>query len=141
MAEAFFRQEIGSEADITVSSAGVSAMTGTPASSETIELVEQNGCSLAEFTSTEATQDVVDRATHIFCLTKRHARSLLSSFPELKEKKIYLVGDFIELEGKVGRDIPDPFGMGPAAYREVASVLKKAVPNLVTFVRQTESKS
>ena len=139
MAEAFFRKEIGPDSDITVSSAGVSAMTGTPASAETIDLVQKNGGSLDEFTSTEATRDVVEKATHIFCLTKRHARSLISSFPDLKEKKIYLVGDFIELDGKVGRDVPDPFGMDLAAYQQVADVLKKAVPNLLTFVRQSHS--
>ena len=139
MAEPLFRKELAPDSDITVSSAGVSAMDGCQASSETVELVEKNGASLDGFRSSEVTAEIVDKATHIFCLTKRHARSLLASFPNIEDTRIYLVGDFIELDGKVGRDVPDPFGMGPAAYQQVADILTKATPNLIAFVNQTKA--
>ena len=137
MAEAYFRKEITGKPDLAVSSAGVSALPGAEASYETQAFVEEAGASLEGFCSRQVTREIVDEATHIFCLTKRHARTLLSAFPDLKDRKVYLVGDFVEIDGRVGADIPDPFGMGPDAYESVSDILKKAIPNLATFVEQS----
>lgn len=137
MAEAYFRQTLDDRTDISVSSAGVSAYPGSPASEETVAFVEEANACLGGFSSRQINQKLVSSASHIFCLTKRHARTLLSAFPELKDTKVYLVGDFVEIDGRVGSDIPDPYGMGPDAYELVSDILKKAAPNLVRFVEQS----
>jgi len=138
MAEAYFRQILADRTDITVSSAGVSAYPGSPASEEALAFVKEANACLDDFSSAQVDKKLVDSATQIFCLTKRHARTLISAFPELKDTKVYLVGDFVEIDGRVGSDVPDPYGMGPDAYELVSNILKKAVPNLVRFIEQSK---
>ena len=139
LAEAFFRKALNGRSDITVSSAGVSAYNGSPASAESAQIAEKNGTSLEDFCSSEVSPDLIAKSDTVFCLTKRHARTLLSAFPELDEADVYLIGEFVEIDGKTGRDIPDPFGMGQEAYQEVAAILEKATPNLIAFIDQKKS--
>ena len=49
-----------------------------------------------------------------------------------KSDSVRLLTDFIDPdEGLQGDDVPDPIGMGAAAYREVAQVIKLALPGLI----------
>lgn len=130
MAECLFREATKDRDDVEVSSAGVSAYDGGMASGEAHDLMKERGLSLEAFRSRQVTRDMVEGATHVFCLTARHAGTLLRAFPEM-EGKVALVCDYLEINGQTGLDVPDPYGQGLPAYEMTLEVLDEAMPTLV----------
>lgn len=137
MAEGLFRQAIANRGDYQVSSAGVAATPGTPMSRDTQAVLKKNGATFDGFSSRLVSKQLLDEATHVFAMTQSHLYVLESRFPEHKDK-FYLACEFADIPGEgVGADVPDPIGMGRAAYEEVAEVLKIAIPSIVGFIDQT----
>lgn len=116
-----------------VSSAGVSACDGAAASPETVAILEEDGISLADFQSRMVTEEILLRASHVFCLTSGHLGLLQARFPKY-EDKYYLATEFAEIGGKVGKDVSDPFGGSRAEYDAVAGELKLAVAGILGFL-------
>ena len=134
MAEGLFRKTVSERSDIEVlGSAGVAAYDGDKISHDTAVVLKANDASLADFASRAVTAEMLENATHVFAMTNSHLHTLVNAFPDHAEK-CYLVCDFIEFNGKVGVDVPDPIGQGPRAYNMVAQVLNHALPTLVQFM-------
>ena len=65
---------------------------------------------------------------------------LEARFPEHADK-FFLVREFSGISDKrQGIDVPDPIGMGPAAYEEVAKVLDAAIPAIIAYVDSVGAK-
>ncbi len=140
MAEGLFRKAVAPRGDYTVGSAGVAASHGEPPSRETTAVLKKRGARLEQFASRPVSAELLDEVTHVFAMTHGHLSVLESRFPEHAEK-FHLVCDFADIPGKgVGVDVPDPIGMGRAAYEEVAQVLEQAIPAIIGFIDQTWSK-
>ena len=138
MAEGFFRKLVEEEESVQVlGSAGVAAYPGDLISKETDDLLKSKGAELAGFRSRAVDEKILSEATHVFAMTESHLDMLVGSFPAY-EDKCYLVCDFIELNGEVGIDVPDPIGQGPRAYQMVAQVFGHALPALLEFIKQTD---
>lgn len=138
MAEGLFRKAVAQRDDIEVlGSAGVAAYDGDTMSHDTAIVLKANDASLTDFSSRAVTAEMLDDATHVFAMTNSHLHMLVNAFPDHAEK-CYLVCDFIEFNGKVGVDVPDPIGQGPRAYNMVAQVLNHALPTLITFMDSEE---
>lgn len=134
MAEGLCKLAVAGRNDIEVSSAGVAASNGAPASSETLAVLNKRGISLKGFKSRAVTDAVLDAATHVFAMTEGHLEVLEARFPQHSDK-YYLIREFSGITDKrQGTDVPDPIGMGPAAYEEVAKVLEAAIPAIVAYV-------
>ncbi len=137
LAEGLFRKAVANRRDFEVGSAGVSATDGTPISPESGKLLKKLGAELPSFASRAVTPELLAKATHVFAMTRGHLEMLERVFPEHADK-YYLVCEFADIPGKgIGADLPDPIGMGPAAYREVADVLEIAIPTLIAYIDQT----
>jgi len=137
MAEGLFLQAIADRGDYEVSSAGVAATKGTPASRETAAVLKKRGADLDEFKSQPVSSALLEKSTHVFAMTHGHLQILESRFPEFVDK-FYLVCEFAEIPKQgIGVDVPDPIGMGKAAYEEVADVLEIAIPAIIAYVDQT----
>src|SRR5690606_30089541 len=137
LAEGLFRKAVAGRTDFEVSSAGVAASNGTPINPESAKLLKTCEAQLPSFASRTVTDELLARATHVFAMTRGHLDRLEQAFPNHAEK-YYLVCEFAEIPGLgIGADVPDPIGMGPAAYRDVANVLEIAIPSLVAFIDQT----
>ena len=134
MAEGMFRAAAEGAFEAEVSSAGIAAYGGGPASQETIDLLQRRGVSLDGFRSRPVSDETVRTATHIFCMTRGHREALRSIYPE-QEDKLFLVCEFAEIDGEVGRDVPDPIGGGRGAYESVASCLDEAIAGILGFLR------
>ena len=132
MAEGLFRQAAEGKG-CEVSSAGVAAYDGAPASPETVAILEEKGVSLDRFSSRLVSEEILEGATHVFCLTGGHRHALVQHFPEFEEK-IYLVTEFAEVEGQVGGDIADPIGCGMEAYQRVARQLEISIAGILNFL-------
>ncbi|KAB2641496.1 MAG: low molecular weight protein arginine phosphatase [Verrucomicrobia bacterium] len=140
LAEGLFRKAVEARGDFRVSSAGVAASRGDPASRDTTAVLKKRGLRLDAFASRPVTADVLDEATHVFAMTQGHIAALERRFPQ-HAAKFYLVCEFADIPGEgVGIDVPDPIGMGRAAYEEVAKVLEQAIPSLIGFIDQTWQK-
>jgi protein-tyrosine-phosphatase len=134
MAEGLFRKAIAGRQDMMVSSAGVAASNGTSASPETLHVLRKRGASLDNFTSRPVSAAILNAASHVFAMTEGHLAVLESRFPEHADK-FFLVREFSGISDKrQGIDVPDPIGMGPLAYEEVAKVLDVAIPSIIAYV-------
>ena len=133
MAEGMLRAS-GREGAFTVSSAGVAAYGGGGASPETLEILTGRGIELEGFGSRMVDDTILGQASHVFCMTRDHLDTLEALYPE-EQDKFYLACDFAEIEGEVGRDVPDPIGRGLRAYEEVAACLDLAIEGILGFLR------
>ena len=137
MAEGLFRKAVNGRGDYTVSSAGVSASKGTPANPETVTILKKRAASLDKFGSRMVSKPILEEATHVFAMTRSHLQTLEARFPEFSDK-FHLVREFAGIPEKSGSiDVPDPIGMGPAAYAETAKVLEEAIPAIIAYIDGT----
>ncbi|MDX1679286.1 MAG: low molecular weight protein arginine phosphatase [Akkermansiaceae bacterium] len=134
MAEGLMRKALADRKDITTASAGVSAFPGSAASADTLEALKKRGASLEDFQSQPVSEQLLEQASHVFAMTEGHLAILMSHFPE-HEDKYYLLREFSGIKDKrEGSDVPDPIGMGSAAYEEVAKVFEAAIPKIIAYV-------
>jgi protein-tyrosine-phosphatase len=137
MAEGLFRKAIEGRDDLATSSAGVAASKGSPASRETLKVLKKHGAQLDDFASRQVTEKILESATHVFAMTEGHLAALESRFPSHADK-FFLIREFSGITDKrQGLDVPDPIGMGPAAYEEVAKVLETAIPSIIAYLDST----
>jgi len=137
MAEGLFRAVTSNRGDYTVSSAGVAASNGTPASKETLAILKKQNAPLDGFKSRLINREILEEASHVFAMTRGHLQMLEARFPDYADK-FYLVCEFAEIPGEgIGADVPDPIGMGRAAYEKTAKVLGIAIPSIIAYIDQT----
>jgi protein-tyrosine-phosphatase len=132
MAEGIFRKAAAG-GDFEASSAGVAANPGSPASAETLSVLRDQGIDLPGFRSKMVDETILQEAEAVFCMTEGHLEMLERLYPEFEEK-YHLACDFVELNGKVGVDVPDPIGMGRPAYEMTSKVLNEAMGGILGFL-------
>ncbi len=131
MAEALLKKALGDNTAVTVGSAGVGAMAGQPASSETLEIVRSKEASLQGFKSRQIDEGLLSESDLIVAMTSSHAAVVKQFSPDCDDS-LSLLCDFIDGdENLAGADVPDPIGMGPRAYQEVAAVIELALPGII----------
>ena len=140
MAEALFRELVKERADYQVSSAGVAAAPGMPASKHTAALLKERGLDLASFQSRMLDQKILEQATHVFAMSSHHMAAIVDEFPAQADK-IYLVSEFAAEDALRGKDVSDPFGQGRFAYEETLQGLEKMLPSLLAYIDQTWKKN
>lgn len=137
MAEALLREAVAGRNDFQVSSAGVSASSGSPRNPETAALLKARGVPLDGFVSRQVTTAILAKATHVFTMTSSHLDVLESRFPEHSDK-FYLTCEFADIPRLgIGADVPDPIGLGRKAYEEVAEMFDLAIPAIIAYIDQT----
>lgn len=117
-------------------SAGLGAFSGQPASKHSVALAKERGLDLTKHRSQAVTVGVVDKASHIFALSRSHLAALLDDYPEA-EDKIYLLSEFTSDDQMRGKDVNDPFGGDLDDYREMQEHLDKLLPSIHAFIEQT----
>ena len=106
-----------------ISSAGLSAAPGFPASPESVEVCRACGVDLADHSSQPLTEALLFESDRIYTMTAGHRDAILSRYPELESD--------VRLLSPAGDDVSDPIGWGSAAYqqchREITESLKALV--------------
>src|SRR5437773_8466564 len=128
---------LGNRKDIEVASAGVHAVNGQPPSLYAVQVCQEEDVDISGFRSQPLTNELVERATHIFAMTGAHLETIHMLFPNGAEKT-FLLREFEEPGTTVWRDVPDPIGMGRDVYEECARTIKNALPSVLSFVEQSE---
>lgn len=124
MAEALARkilQERG-RSDIEVSSAGVAALPGNPASSEAVEALAGMGVSAEEHRASRLTPEAVEEADLILTMTASQREYVRDKFPGA-EGKIFTLAEY----AGAGGDVPDPVGQPVETYRKCAGRLRELI--------------
>jgi protein-tyrosine-phosphatase len=132
MAEGIFRKA-ATGTEFEVSSAGVAAQPGSSASAETLAVLKDQGIELPGFRSRMVDETMLEEAEAVFCMTEGHLEMLEMLYPDFEEK-YHLACDFVEFNGKVGVDVPDPIGMGRPAYEMTSKVLNEAMGGILGYL-------
>lgn len=126
MAEALARHLLEKDAVLSksgittrVSSAGVSAAPGHPATTEGIDALKSMGVAAGHHRSRPLTSEMVDQAEVVYVMTGPHRDAVLELAPEAGDKVVVL--------DPTGADIPDPIGGPPALYLSAVRRLYDAV--------------
>ena len=132
MAEVLFR-EAAKDRNLQVSSAGIHAAPGQPASEEAVEACLQLKLSLKQHRSRQVNAAMIAKATHIFCMTSGHRDALESLYPD-SARKMRLVCEF---DPSLPSQVPDPIGQGIQSYIKTRDTLRKAIPSILRFIDST----
>lgn len=102
--------------DWEVRSAGVAAEIGSPAAAHSRELARQMGMDLEGHRAQSVTNELIDWADQILCMTETHLQHLKRGFPRAADKARTL-----------GADIGDPIGQSLAVYQRCAHQIEDAL--------------
>jgi protein-tyrosine-phosphatase len=112
-----------------VSSAGVFAAPGTPASDLAVQVLAQHGIDLSQHTSTPVSNPSQLRrileADRVYCMTASHREALLGLLPPGKSEHVTLLDPD-------GGDVPDPFGGPLEQYAATAEALGRMIDARLT---------
>jgi protein-tyrosine phosphatase len=133
MAEGLFRHCVDEAGDdITVASAGISAMEGMPPSKNSVIAMKEDGIDISEQRSRMLTPPMVEEFTHIFGMTRGHIDVIRTYFPESLEKT-FVLREFLS-DGDLDLDVPDPIGMEMEEYIRCRNLIKESMPGILKFV-------
>ncbi|USO00060.1 MAG: Sua5/YciO/YrdC/YwlC family protein [Phycisphaeraceae bacterium] len=122
MAEALARSMVAARredgVEIIFESAGAATGDGMPASPEAVRVVQAMGGDLRAHRSRRLTAAMIDRAEHVYVMTRGHRARVLELSPGADSK--------VELLDPTG-DVPDPIGGPEEVYRETADRLRRAI--------------
>jgi glycine hydroxymethyltransferase len=135
MAEGLLRAALKNRGDVSVASAGVSALDGQAPSRSAVEACRALGIDITHQRSQQLDEDLVEWATHILVMTRGHLETIRLYFPEA-EGKIRLVSEFdTARNGMI--DVPDPIGLGLDAYMSCRDALLKTIPGILKFIDES----
>jgi protein-tyrosine-phosphatase len=110
---------------IVVSSVGLFAWEGAPASQHSIECMRKIGLSLDNHRARSITQDEFDKADLVLTMTQAHKDHILKALSNTNDKT-YTIYEYV---GE-GNDISDPYSLDYEAYencaKELSQLLKAA---------------
>lgn len=115
---------------VVVSSAGLHAVEGAPATEATRRVLAERGIDLGLHRARPLTPSLVSEATWIVAMTRRIRDELRRQYPH-KADRIITLG---ELTGEGPVDVPDPFGASMERYRETADLLEQHLPGLIRLL-------
>jgi protein-tyrosine phosphatase len=120
---------------LAVESAGVCAIPGEPASSNSVAALKKVNIDLSQHKSQPVTQALIERAFVILGMTDSHLETLtMYDYSNLPEHR-YLFREFV---GDIQKSqIPDPFGQDFNAYQECLDHMLEAIPSLIKFLQKT----
>ncbi|KFD42316.1 protein tyrosine phosphatase [Peptococcaceae bacterium SCADC1_2_3] len=126
MAEVIARQVLksqGREKEIEISSAGLAAWPGAPASKEAVTVMQEMGLDLSKHRAKLLTPEMVKQAGLILTMTRMHRVQVCEMVPEAANKTFTLVA----YAGESDEDIIDPLGYSINVYRKCATTLKDLI--------------
>jgi len=128
MAEAVARAELARRgwSHVDIRSAGIGAVTGSPASEHAVSVAAAHGLDLSAHRSAPLTPELVDWADLILAMSPSHLQ-VLDEWGA--EDRAGLVTEFLDGE-EAGRAVEDPFGGEEADYRSTFETLRRSVLGL-----------
>lgn len=117
---------------VKVASAGVAARSGEPASEHSVTALKKVGIDLANHRSQPLTQQMLDEAFVVLCMTESH-RAMIQVQADPVPPNLFLFREF--LPGNQDREIGDPYGGPLRIYEMVRDEMVEAIPSLVEHLK------
>jgi protein-tyrosine phosphatase len=133
MAEYLLRHRLGPGRRWVVTSAGVAAARGMPASDAAVRVLDELGIDLRGHRSRPLTRDLLDRAEVVVVMTASHRDQVHAMAPE-SAGKVHLLRAFHPTEDG---DVLDPIGLSEDAYRRIRDEVTEALPGLLAYLGET----
>lgn len=136
MGEGLLRHALAAEPEplrsIPIISAGVAARKGEKVSENSLIALKKVGIDIANHTSQPLTQEMLDEALLVLCMTETH-RAMIQFQADPAPKNLHLFREFMPTGSD--REIADPFGGPLKLYELCRDELVEAVPSIVAHVR------
>ena len=134
LAAAALRAELGSDGDLVeVTSAGVAAMDGQPASDGTRDVAARSGIDLSSHRSRRTTAPLARAADIAFVMEPQHRVALEAL--GVPGERIHVISDWPE-PGEPGLPVVDPFGASREAYEECWHRIQRHARRIAPAVRR-----
>lgn len=133
MAEGLLRATLPDDCEWEISSAGVCAASGWPASEYSVEALREKGIDISDITSQTLTPRMIDEADLLVTMTKGHRNAILQVSPQ-SEGKVFLLKSFGVAQ--CAADIYDPVGEPLEVYRRVRDEIDAALPDLILYLME-----
>jgi protein-tyrosine-phosphatase len=117
---------------MTVSSAGVAGRSGDRVSENSVTALKKVGLDIAGYTSRALTQEMLDKAALVLCMTESH-RAMIRLQADPAPKNIFLFREFMPQRGD--KEIGDPYGGPLKVYEAARDEMVEAIPSLVEFIK------
>jgi len=117
---------------VKVVSAGVAARVGEAASEHSVTALKKVGIDLANHRSRPLTQDMLDEAFAVLCMTESH-RAMIQVQAEPVPKNLFLFRQF--LSNGADKEIGDPYGGPLRVYEMARDEMVEAIPALVESLK------
>jgi glycine hydroxymethyltransferase len=130
MAEGLLRQMSGGRVEAV--SAGLGAGRGQQPSAHAIRVLKEEGIDISEIRSQPVSAHLLEKADHIFTMTRDHLDMLLLLFPEMAAKARLLRFDEAAKGGRA--DVTDPIGGTRETYESCKEDIKRAMPRVMELI-------
>ena len=117
---------------LKVVSAGVAARRGEEVSENSVIALKKVGIDIAGHVSQPVTQEMLDDALAVLCMTESH-RAMLRLQAEPPPRNLFLFREFMPQRG--GKEIADPFGGPIKVYEASRDEMVEAIPSLLAHLR------
>jgi protein-tyrosine phosphatase len=122
---------------LEVCSAGVAARDGEPVSNNSIIALKKVGIDISNHESSILTQELLDRALLILCMTETH-RAMIQLQSDPAPKNLFLFRQFIPNSNEL--EIGDPYGGPLSVYERCRDEMVEAIPSLLDLIRSLTAK-
>lgn len=133
MAEGLLKHLLGPNCGWEISSAGVCAGNGYPASPNAIEALREKGIDISNLYSRTLTPDLIESADLLVTMSRGHRDAILAIAPE-SAGKVFLLKSFGIAQSPT--DIYDPIGEALDVYRRVRDEIDAALPDLILYMME-----
>jgi len=135
MAEALLRAALRDDRNYRIMSAGLGALDGQPVTEESAVAMAEFGVDIAAHYSQLLRAPLVEAADFIFTMTRQQQDTIQTLYPMAAEKT-FLLREFEDAE-VIGKDVADPIGQPLEVYRRTRDQIKRALPSVIEFIKQT----
>lgn len=137
MAEGLLRHALSAQPEplksLKVLSAGVAARNGDRVSENSVVALKKTGIDIAAHRSQQVSQEMLDRAVAVLCMTESH-RSMIQMKADPVPEHLYLFREF--LPANFDHEIGDPYGGPLKLYESCRDEMVEAIPGILDFLRK-----
>ena len=132
MAEAMLQEALKDRSDISVTSAGIAALEGYPASEHSLALMAERGLDISGHKARQLTPEMITATDLILVMETGHKRAIDEQDPTVRGK-IYRLGEWQDF------DIPDPHRKPREAFEEALALIEQGIDAWADKIKQSEA--
>ena len=116
------------DSDITVSSAGLTALVGKSAEATATNIALTNNIDMSDHKGRQLSSTLIAENDLILVMEERHLSDLLSQYPQARGKT-FLLGKWID-----DKEVPDPYRKSQEAFEHVYQLIDQACSAWVKYL-------